>query len=78
MRKSTKTSIVLSLAMLASCVSPKEETPQKPTLNLNDSLSVSRYLTNEELSNIRGSPQSQSESRQDSLYQIKRQAIYNR
>ncbi|MBS3083384.1 hypothetical protein J4423_01120 [Candidatus Pacearchaeota archaeon] len=77
MRKSTKTSIVLSLAILAGCVSPKEsEIPQKPTLTLNDALSVSRYLTNEELSNIRGSPQSQSQSRQDSLYQIKRQAIY--
>ena len=56
MAKTSRTSIVLSLAMLTGCVSQKEsEIAQKPTLNLNDSLNGSGYQTNEELSTIRGS-----------------------
>ena len=76
MAKTSRTSIVLSLAMLAGCVSQKEsEIAQRPTLTLDNVLYGSRYPTNKELSTVRGSPQA-SQTRQDDLYQIKRQAIY--
>lgn len=56
MAKTSRTSIVLSLAMLAGCVSQKEsEIAQRPTLTLDNVLYGSRYPTNEELSTIRGS-----------------------
>ena len=56
MAKTSRTSIVLSLAMLAGCVSQKEsEITQRTTLTINDTLNGSRYPTSEELSTVRGS-----------------------